>query len=421
MLVTVTGGSGSGKSAYAEQTAVRLAEGGRLLYLATMMRDGAGAQERIRRHRALRSGKGFLTIEKTDSLCELDPGILQGATVLLEDLSNLAANVFFGSGGETVGKADREAACAACLQDLRYLQNQADNLVVVMNEVFADGIRYEEGTMQYLRLLGALNSAVSVSRHMTIRNLYESLVIAFSTYSSIPMPRVDWNDENMKYTICFFPLIGAVIGGISWLFAALAAALRIGVILRSAVLVLIPLAVTGGIHLDGLLDVADALSSWKPRQERLAIMKDSHCGAFAVIWCCAYFLASFGVFSEMKTSSPSCMAQLLLTYMTARAYSGLALLTFPKAKNTGLLRTFSDRAMNDRGARILTGMLAAQTVLMILMAPVRGLSCSMAGAAVFWLYRRLSEKTFGGITGDLAGCFLCLEELCMAAVIALVG
>ena len=81
MLVTVTGGSGSGKSAYAEQTAVRLAEGGRLLYLATMMRDGAGAQERIRRHRALRSGKGFLTIEKTDSLCELDPGILQGATV----------------------------------------------------------------------------------------------------------------------------------------------------------------------------------------------------------------------------------------------------------------------------------------------------------------------------------------------------
>ena len=48
---------------------------------------------------------------------------------------------------------------------------------------------------------------------MTIRNLYESLVIAFSTYSSIPMPRVDWNDENMKYTICFFPLIGAVIGG----------------------------------------------------------------------------------------------------------------------------------------------------------------------------------------------------------------
>ncbi|MDY5331465.1 MAG: adenosylcobinamide-GDP ribazoletransferase, partial [Porcincola intestinalis] len=76
---------------------------------------------------------------------------------------------------------------------------------------------------------------------MTIRNLYESLVIAFSTYSSIPMPRVDWNDENMKYTICFFPLIGAEIGAISWLFAALAAAFRIGVILRSAVLVLIPL------------------------------------------------------------------------------------------------------------------------------------------------------------------------------------
>lgn len=161
MLVTVTGGSGSGKSAYAEQTAVRLAEGGRLLYLATMMRDGAGAQERIRRHRALRSGKGFLTIEKTDRLCEIDPGVLQGATVLLEDLSNLAANVFFGSGEKAVGRADREGAYVSCLRDLGYLRKQADHLVVVMNEVFGDGIRYEEGTMQYLHLLGALNSAAA--------------------------------------------------------------------------------------------------------------------------------------------------------------------------------------------------------------------------------------------------------------------
>ncbi len=88
MLVTVTGGSGSGKSAYAEQTAVRLAEGGRLLYLATMMRDGAGAQERIRRHRALRSGKGFLTIEKTDSLCELDPDCWRTCQIWLRMFSS---------------------------------------------------------------------------------------------------------------------------------------------------------------------------------------------------------------------------------------------------------------------------------------------------------------------------------------------
>ena len=56
--------------------------------------------------------------------------------------------------------------------------------------------------------------------------------------------------------------------------------------------VLIPVLVTGGIHLDGLLDTADALSSWQTRERRLEILKDSHAGAFAIIVCCGYFLAA---------------------------------------------------------------------------------------------------------------------------------
>lgn len=255
---------------------------------------------------------------------------------------------------------------------------------------------------------------------MDLRTFMESMIIAFSTYSRIPMPKVDWNDENMKYAICFFPLIGLAVGGLMWIWGAVASALGLGAILTSAVLTLIPLLVTGGIHLDGLLDTADAVSSYKSREERLEIMKDSHSGAFAVIWCGAYLLAFFAVMSEMNLRQPSRMGQLMLVFVISRAYSAMALLQFPKAKKDGLLRTFSDRAMNDRGARIMSMILAGAMAALICLSPARGLVCCGFGGLGFYLYYSLSKKTFGGITGDLAGCFLCLEELAMCAVVALV-
>lgn len=252
--------------------------------------------------------------------------------------------------------------------------------------------------------------------------LLESLIIAFSTYSRIPMPKVDFNDENMKLTICFFPLIGFAVGGLSWIWMAAALACGFGTILRAAVLTLIPLLVTGGIHMDGLLDTADAMSSWKSREERLEIMKDSHSGAFAVIWCGAYLLASFGIMSELILSD---MPLLMLTYVISRTLSGIALLKFPKAKKTGLLKTFSDKAMNDKGARILIIELTVFAAGMLVAAVsggtlIKGFVTLGIGALGFALYYRLTKKTFGGITGDLAGCFLCLEELFMAAGIALI-
>ena len=82
--------------------------------------------------------------------------------------------------------------------------------------------------------------------------------------------------------------------------------LQAGDILRSAGYVLIPVAVTGGIQLDGLLDTADALSSYQPRERKLEILKDSNAGAFAVITACCYFLAAFGIFSELDSGRYWC-------------------------------------------------------------------------------------------------------------------
>ena len=145
-----------------------------------------------------------------------------------------------------------------------------------------------------------------------------SMIIAFSTYSRIPMPQVEWSDENRKYTMCFFPLIGAVIGLLLWGWLWLCDALAIGSVLRGAVGALIPLLVTGGIHMDGFMDTSDAMASWQTKERRLEILKDSHVGAFAVMGCAGYLLLDAAVLSEASAMNALMLA---CSFVLSRALS----------------------------------------------------------------------------------------------------
>ena len=86
-----------------------------------------------------------------------------------------------------------------------------------------------------------------------MRQILQGFVVAFAMYSKIPMPKIQWTKENMKYCVCFFPLIGVVIGLLMRGWFWLSQAAGFGVTFRTCVLILIPVAVSGGIHLDGLL------------------------------------------------------------------------------------------------------------------------------------------------------------------------
>lgn len=164
MLITVTGGSGSGKSEFAEKTAMELArkDKTRLIYLATMQPLGREAEARIRRHRELRRGKGFVTIERSKDLCgipERDREQIRGATVLLEDLSNLTAGQLFSGPDEEGNLSDghQKEAFRKILEGLHFLREQAGNLVIVANEVYSDGQTYDRGTECFLSLTGRVS------------------------------------------------------------------------------------------------------------------------------------------------------------------------------------------------------------------------------------------------------------------------
>ena len=148
MLILVTGGSGSGKSAFAESVVMGLKTRPNL-YIATMYPFDEECHRRIARHRLMRRDKGFETFECYTGL--KDAKIPSSGTTLLECMSNLLANEQFELGGTDEEILDR------IQQGIQNLKEQTDDLIIVTNEIFSDGCRYDAETVRYIRLLGNLN------------------------------------------------------------------------------------------------------------------------------------------------------------------------------------------------------------------------------------------------------------------------
>lgn len=149
MMHLVTGGSASGKSAYAEEIA--MACGGNRYYVATMRPYGEEGRLRVERHQAMRRGKQFVTVECPSGLERLELAGGENPVVLLECMSNLVANEQF-----EVGGTDCEI-CTRIENGIRHLQKQAKDLIIVTNEVFSDGCSYDPETKRYISLLGRVN------------------------------------------------------------------------------------------------------------------------------------------------------------------------------------------------------------------------------------------------------------------------
>ena len=153
--------------------------------------------------------------------------------------------------------------------------------------------------------------------------------------------------------------------------------------------------VTGGIHVDGLLDTADALSSWQERKRRLEILKDSHAGAFAVITACVYFLCWLGAWSEICFDVRLTMI-MALGFMVSRCFSGIGVLTLPKAKEEGTVAEFSRKSENVAVRNTLVVYLVLLCGLMIWIYPVIGGAAFLTACLVFFYYRYMAMKYFGG-------------------------
>lgn len=151
MMILLTGGSGCGKSTYAEKIAVSLPAP--RYYIAAMQPYDAECLRKIARHREMRRGKGFETVERQTDMETLR--LPERGTVLLECLCNLTANEMFNPDGTVRDVYEK------ILRGIDSLRAQCEHLIIVTNDVGSDTEDYSPETLAYVEVLGRLNHAVA--------------------------------------------------------------------------------------------------------------------------------------------------------------------------------------------------------------------------------------------------------------------
>ena len=247
----------------------------------------------------------------------------------------------------------------------------------------------------------------------------KSFWIALAMYSKLPAKRVEWDKKSLSWALCWFPAVGVAAGALLFGWLWLAGVLGLGAPLRAAVALLIPIAISGGIHLDGFCDTADALGSHQTREKKLEILKDSHTGAFAVFCCGLYLILFFAAWCQAETASLRSAGAMALTPVLSRSLSGLAAVTQPNARGSGLLATFTAPMDCAKARVVLAVWIGSCAIAMVCLSPWTGGAAVLAAAGSFFYYIAMSRRQFGGVTGDLAGYFLQVCECAMVLLAAL--
>ena len=251
-------------------------------------------------------------------------------------------------------------------------------------------------------------------------NIFRSLLVCLAMYSIIPVRGVEWTKENMKYSFCFFPFIGLLIGACCFGMYQLLARLAFDNIFISIILLLISVVLSGGIHLDGFIDTCDAIFSYGDKEKKLQILKDPNAGAFGVIGCVVYFMLLLAAFIQIVEEGRF-LAVLPVAFILSRTLGIMALLTIRKARSDGLGSDFSGAShMRINMGTSILWLIASFSWIFVINIPMLCLIFAML-AALYALYYYGITKQFGGITGDLTGFLIMSTELAVLMGIALGG
>ena len=232
--------------------------------------------------------------------------------------------------------------------------------------------------------------------------------IAAAMYSRLPVPNVRWDEESKESVLFLFPMLGVIEAGLIFLLAGLLLRVSAGAPLSAFCLTAAPLLFTGGIHFDGFLDTADALGSWKGKEEKLAILKDVHAGSAAVLQGGLMLLAGFSAWLSLLESGnmPERLPQLLPIFLMSRALSALSIYLLPNARGAGTVYDFTAARARRKG-RLISGFYLLFAAALFGAGTLFTGACILAAVLLAALYSGArAALSFGGMTGDLAGFLL---------------
>ncbi len=233
------------------------------------------------------------------------------------------------------------------------------------------------------------------------------------------MPVFKWTEDDTNSSLAFFPLVGAVIGGLVILLNFISPLCDLHAAVRIPLTILIPFLVTGGFHADGFMDTEDALNSYAPTERKLQILKDPNIGAFAVIslvkWLLAYTAAITAIL--LRDKDFNVLSVMGLIYVLSRAMSGLTSLVFKKTGKSGMLYEETKMKKKSVTAVLILWIILAVAGMVYIM-PFHGSMIVIVTILYTLYYRYRAYKEFGGVTGDTAGFYLTTTEVILTAILA---
>ena len=246
-----------------------------------------------------------------------------------------------------------------------------------------------------------------------MKTLLHAYAMCQSMFCAIPCPWKTWDEKAKGKMLLFLPIIGLEIGAIWAGLAWLCGFLKLPALVTGLVLCAYPYIITGFIHLDGYMDVTDAVKSWRNLERRREILKDSHVGSFAVIGIVLLMLAQFALFASVPAEANF----LILIFIPAvsRCCSSLAV--------TGLKPMSTSQYADQKKPKI---HIVVLSVMLCIFLAAGFLLCGKDGFALvgclvgYGLALLRAYRSLDGMNGDISGYCLTIGELCAVAVYALI-
>ena len=242
-----------------------------------------------------------------------------------------------------------------------------------------------------------------------MKKLYKGFIMALSMFTVLPTPYIEWDDDGVKNMMKFYPTIGLIVGVIWSIVYYLINILNISIILKSVVIMIVPFCITGMLHLDGFMDVCDAILSRRDKEEKLRILKDSTIGAFAVVSLMILFFLQFGgIYSVLEKNIPFYI--IILIPIVSRSVVAYFLLSRTTIKES-TLGTYFKKGTNIQDKIIMIVSIIVMIIISFILLRFYGIVLVLLIAlGIGWAVEKC-KKEFGGISGDVAGFALVVGEV----------
>lgn len=250
-----------------------------------------------------------------------------------------------------------------------------------------------------------------------MKNLIYGFIMDLSMFTIIPMPYSFWKEEGRRHMMKLYPLVGLIVGLINYCIYKILLKFNVSIMLLSAITMVTPFILTGMIHLDGFMDVSDALLSRRNKEEKIRILKDPNTGAFSVIALAILFILEFSAIQTVIEKN--IVPPIIIIQIMSRALMGILLLKRESMKESSL-GAYYKKGTNKFDIIILYSFIIISTLIMYFIASYKGVLISLGVILSALISVNKSIKELGGMSGDSAGYGLVISEFIGILILALI-